>query len=566
MDEIVRQIKNQQEINFLNVRDQILNADLNVVFDNENHSRYIFHYLHSLDRFFINPCDYVYEGEKLFGISENLSIINPNHQGYVDNPSIAISQKQLLDYFEYVKAKIDSYFETLTEKSLLEKPKDCEYPRLELILSQFRHLMWHVGVSSAITYTSKKEWNKFTGLTALNDKLFAERNDSTSGKVIGTRESAPTSQKTAAEWRNTELSAGWRDTSISDLPLLQKTAENNGLFANNYSAVNCVLYQKKFQSQITEKDGWLFERYTDCPCKEKKNEMADGDKQFSNVICYSFPHKIEGSGLTNELKSAIEFIVEGHKNCPCKGESKNPSQNNESSGEANNGISDGAHPVSAEQKFLIFSNVTLQEKDALLALFPSAEVISTPESGDYIYRTEKLSGLAGKKLSRKRNHISQFKKKYPDYSFEILTEKNLSLAYKIEEAWLSENEKEEQNPERRLELRAEKELIFTALDNFSTFSETCGMTGGILFANGKPAAFCIASRLSNTVTDVHFEKCLSTFALDGGYSVITNEFSKTVRTDLINREEDLGIEGLRKAKLSWYPESVVEKFRVIITP
>ena len=68
MEEIIQQIKNQQDINFINIRDHIIMADLETVFDAENNSRYIFHYLHSLDRFFINPMDYVYEGERLFGI------------------------------------------------------------------------------------------------------------------------------------------------------------------------------------------------------------------------------------------------------------------------------------------------------------------------------------------------------------------------------------------------------------------------------------------------------------------------------------------------------------------
>ena len=71
MEEIIRQIKAQQEINFINVEEQIRKADLETVFDAENGSRYIFHYLHSMDKFFINPDDYVYEGEKHFGIPEN---------------------------------------------------------------------------------------------------------------------------------------------------------------------------------------------------------------------------------------------------------------------------------------------------------------------------------------------------------------------------------------------------------------------------------------------------------------------------------------------------------------
>ena len=174
MEEIIRQIASQQEINFINIKDQILTADLETVFDGENNSRYIFHYLHSMDRFFINPMDYVYEGEKLFGIQENLSVIDPSREGYVSDKSIVISRDQLLNYFEYVKRKIESYFEKLTAVELLEKPKDCDYTRMELILGQFRHLMWHVGLSSGITFCSKKEWNKFTGLQKINKKFFGE--------------------------------------------------------------------------------------------------------------------------------------------------------------------------------------------------------------------------------------------------------------------------------------------------------------------------------------------------------------------------------------------------------
>ena len=175
MEEIIAQIKAQQEINFINVRDQIQMADLEAVFDGENNSRYIFHYLHSLDRFFINPCDYVYEGEKLFGIPENLSVIDSNREGYVADSTIVIEREKLLSYLDYVEEKINSYFETLTAEELLQKPKGCDYSRLELILAQFRHLMWHVGLSSGITFSATGKWNHFTGLSALNKKFFRTR-------------------------------------------------------------------------------------------------------------------------------------------------------------------------------------------------------------------------------------------------------------------------------------------------------------------------------------------------------------------------------------------------------
>ena len=171
MDEIIRQIKDQTEINFINIRDQIEVAELEAVFDGVNGSRYIFHYLHSMDRFFINPVSYVYEGEKLFGIPENLSVISSEREGYVEDTSIVISRDKLLAYFEYIKNKIEGYFEGLTSEELIQKPEGNEYTRLELILGQFRHQLWHVGLSSAITFEGKKIWNEFTGLNGLRKMI-----------------------------------------------------------------------------------------------------------------------------------------------------------------------------------------------------------------------------------------------------------------------------------------------------------------------------------------------------------------------------------------------------------
>ena len=122
MDKIVQLLKRQQEINFKNIRDQIKTADLETVFDNENNSRYIFHYLHSMDRFFMKPNDYIYEGEKLFGIDENLSVIDSKRAGYIGDTSIVIPREKLFEYLDYMEAKINSYFETLTAENLLEVP------------------------------------------------------------------------------------------------------------------------------------------------------------------------------------------------------------------------------------------------------------------------------------------------------------------------------------------------------------------------------------------------------------------------------------------------------------
>ena len=307
------------------------------------------------------------------------------------------------------------------------------------------------------------------------------------------------------------LNMNWKTPVLSDLETLQNCALNNDFFENNYSAVNSILYEKKFDSKIYVQDGWLFEKF-----------------YVDRVPCFSFPHNINGK--TEGAENAVSLL----KNEVCKTGEK-----------------------------LYFVNITKNEKDILLQMYPSSKITFTPESGDYIYRTEKLALLSGNKLSRKRNHIHQFEKKYPDYSFELLTEENLSCVSQIENEWFKETSAA-LTDEAVSDFKTEKEIIQSAVDNFKTFSEKCGMKGALLFISGTPVAFCISSLLSRNVTDVHFEKCLSSFSKDGGYAVINNRFSKTVQTEFINREEDLGIEGLRKAKLSYYPEQIIEKYSVEI--
>lgn len=319
----------------------------------------------------------------------------------------------------------------------------------------------------------------------------------------------------------------WRKTSISDLESLQKCALNNDFFANNYGAVNSVLYQKKYNAEISLDGGYFFEKLN-----------------FEGLSYFAFPHKLEpdvtlpgqNDSLTGtdfeEIKSAVLRLAEEAK------------------------------------KFggpLVFENITAIEKDTLVKIFPHAKVTASPNFADYIYRTEDLALLSGKKYSKKRKHIHQFQNKYSDFSFALLNESNFDCVREVEEKWLEENADFARSNGTLPDLEAERKIIFYALENFDAFSKSCGMTGGLLFVSGNPVAFCIASLLSGRVTDIHFEKCLYSFGRDGGYAVINNEFAKTASTEFLNREEDLGIEGLRKAKLSYYPEQVLEKYLVEIT-
>ena len=316
----------------------------------------------------------------------------------------------------------------------------------------------------------------------------------------------------------------WRTATLLDLETLQKCALCNDNFSNNYGAVNSILYNKKYQAQISFDGGWFFEK------------LNYGGRGY-----FSFPRKLDITGVQNQAALADAAF--------------------DKTKAAVLALADEAKKLGLA---FVFENITAQEKDALVKIFPGAKVSSSPEFADYIYRAADLASLDGKKYGKKRNHIHQFEKKYSDYRLERLTEQNLYIARALEEKWLEENFLSAKESGFLDDLQAEKEIIFYALENFCAFKKTCALDGGILFVEEKPAAFCVSSLLSRQVTDIHFEKCLFDFAKDGGYAVINNEFSKTVQTEFINREEDLGIEGLRKAKLSYYPERMIEKFLVQI--
>lgn len=295
----------------------------------------------------------------------------------------------------------------------------------------------------------------------------------------------------------------WHTPTLKDIEILQKSACNNSLFGNNYSAVNSFLYNLKYNSQIAIYNNWVFEKYS----------VEEG-------AVFNFPHNIDGDNT--DLQSAISLLESESKelNQPC-----------------------------------VFRNITSKEKDMLLKINPQILVTDAPELSDYIYLTENLASLPGSKYSKKRNHINQFIKKYPDYRFEVLTAANLDEAREVEEKWLDGSTDED--------LLTEQKIIYKAFDNFEQLANLCSLTGGLIYIQNQPIAFCLASTLSSEITDIHFEKCIEPFAHDGGYAIINKEFAKTVTTKYLNREEDLGIEGLRKAKLSYYPEIILEKFIVL---
>jgi len=169
---------------------------------------------------------------------------------------------------------------------------------------------------------------------------------------------------------------------------------------------------------------------------------------------------------------------------------------------------------------------------------------------DYIYSVEKLATLSGKKYHGKRNHITNFKKNNPDWEFETISKANIPECIEMHEEWIKEYGENDED------FAEEFEAVKTAFEYF----DELGFCGGLIRANKKVVAYCMGEEQMNKRCFVtHFEKAFASVA--GAYPIINQEFAKNCLTqyEFVNREEDLGLEGLRKAKQSYYPEIILEK-------
>lgn len=182
----------------------------------------------------------------------------------------------------------------------------------------------------------------------------------------------------------------------------------------------------------------------------------------------------------------------------------------------------------------------------------SFTAVEEPDIADYMYKAEDLAYLAGKKYSKKRNLIHQFEKLYPDYTLEPITNENSHriaecCAHDWSDAGLSELAIYENDHTREV------------LEDFAAY----GCTGYALHVGGEIAAFCIGEVMGDTLI-VHIEKGKREYK--GAFQMINCLFAKTelerCGIQYINREDDVGDEGLRRAKQSYFPEYMLKKFRL----
>ena len=197
-----------------------------------------------------------------------------------------------------------------------------------------------------------------------------------------------------------------------------------------------------------------------------------------------------------------------------------------------------------------------QENCAILEqLYPGKfRIHFARDSFDYIYDIQDLAELKGRKYQKKRNHINRFCQNYPDYTLEPITDENTPETIEFLQQWFAQ--REEKDP--LADFHMEKAAIYKALRHRRELQ----LEGLLLKWNGQLLAMTMGSPLSETTFDIHFEKALE--EADGAYPTINWEFARHLREKYPNllyldREDDMGLEGLRKAKLSYCPHHMIEK-------
>lgn len=176
------------------------------------------------------------------------------------------------------------------------------------------------------------------------------------------------------------------------------------------------------------------------------------------------------------------------------------------------------------------------------------------DSFDYVYDINDLADLPGRKYQKKRNHCNRFRADYPNYHVEPLHAENLPLVQAMTESWY-ENKLQE-NPEN--DFLMEQIALRKALSSY----EALDMEGLVLFSENEVLGVTLGSPLSDDTYDIHFEKAKGD--VNGAYAIINYEFARYLREKhpnirYLNREEDMGIEGLRIAKERYFPHHMVEK-------
>ena len=181
---------------------------------------------------------------------------------------------------------------------------------------------------------------------------------------------------------------------------------------------------------------------------------------------------------------------------------------------------------------------------------------------DYIYRRTDLATLRGRHLNAKRNHIHRFRAEHPDFEYRPLTPEFFDECRRLTATWQEEKKQTPNQNDNKIEIiDAEHRVMETIFSNW----DALGMIGGSILVDGRMVAFTYGSAVTTDTFDVCVEKAYR--HVEGAFAIINQQFAEHLPEQYIylNREEDMGIPGLRQAKLSYHPEILLTYNVVHIT-
>lgn len=178
------------------------------------------------------------------------------------------------------------------------------------------------------------------------------------------------------------------------------------------------------------------------------------------------------------------------------------------------------------------------------------DFIEDRDNEEYIYRTEDMIRLPGKKLRMKKNHLNGFLRQYADYQYEAITKENLEDAKAGIHDWFL----------RHGDIEEEEQAMKRCFDNW----DALGVKGAVIRIYGKVEAFTNGDLINEKMAHIIFEKANP--EIRGLYQAINRDFlmHEFADTEFVNREEDLGLPGLREAKMGYHPDHLTEKYDVVL--
>ena len=186
-------------------------------------------------------------------------------------------------------------------------------------------------------------------------------------------------------------------------------------------------------------------------------------------------------------------------------------------------------------------------------IMPKLQFTEDRDNWDYVYLREKLATMSGRKLHGQKNHYNAFCKAYPQHVYEEISESNLHECMSFASAWCDWRALEDSS------VGEERLAIHQALENFVALQ----LRGGLIRIDGRVQAFSFGSKINDDTAVLHVEKANP--GIRGLYTAICKEFAQNAWGDVkyLNREEDMGHEGLRTAKQALHPEFMVQKYNLI---